>query len=120
MCSFSGIYDTHIFFLLTSFITASYTSVVTIFSIFNLILVADAVGAAAKWLPRRFPKSKAEKEEIGALVRRTSATGVATPALQMLRAMEAKRKVKGAVKTVIAANRLSSHASSFSNGKKDD
>lgn len=98
----------------------SATVMITIFSIFNLVLVVDAVGAAAKWLPRRFPKSKQEKDETAALVRRTSATGMVTPAIQMLRAMETKRKFKAGVKTVIAVNRLSSHASSFSNDKKDD
>jgi hypothetical protein len=94
--------------------------VVTIFSIFNLVLIVDGLGAAAKWLPRKFPKSKEEKGETAALVRRTSATGIVAPALQMLRAYEAKRKFRAGVKLVIATNRLSSHASSISNNKKED
>ncbi|KAK1736962.1 hypothetical protein QTG54_012407 [Skeletonema marinoi] len=96
------------------------TVMVTIFSIFNLVLIVDGLGAAAKWLPRKFPKSKEEKGETAALVRRTSATGIVAPALQMLRAYEAKRKFRAGVKLVIATNRLSSHASSISNNKKED
>lgn len=88
-----------------------------IFSIFNLVLVVDAFGAAAKWLPRKFPKSKEEKKETAELVRRTSAIAIVTP--QLLRMLEPERKFKAAVNSVIAANRLSSHASSPSNDKKD-
>ena len=90
---------------------------ITIFSIFNIVLVIDAVGAAAKWLPKSFPKSKEEKKETAKLVRRTSGAGIVTPALPYLKALEAKRKVKSGVHVVIAMNRLSSHASSSSSGK---
>ena len=84
---------------------------ITIFSLFNVILVVDALGAALKWMPRKFPKSKDEKTATEVLVRRTSATAMAVPSLELIRMLQTKRKFKGAVHAVILANRLSSQTS---------
>jgi hypothetical protein len=109
----------HIFLFILDLFTSPCPLVITIFSIFNLILVVDAFGAAAKWLPREFPKSEKEKGETAALVRRTSAAAIVTPNYQLFQMLETKRKVKAGVNVAIAVNRLSSHASSLSNSKKD-
>lgn len=87
------------------------TVMITIFSLFNVILVVDALGAAVKWMPRKFPKSKDEKTATEVLVRRTSATGIPAPSLEFVRMLKTKRKFKGAVHSVILANRLSSQSS---------
>jgi len=88
-----------------------FLSVITIFSLFNVILVVDALGAAVKWMPRKFPKSKDEKTATEVLVRRTSATAMAAPSLELIRMLQTKRKFKGAVHSVILASRLSSLSS---------
>jgi len=91
-----------------------------IFSLFNMILVADGVKAVAKCLPKPFPKNKAEKEETKQTFRRASqgidALGIG--ALAEVTGMMHRRKFKAAVHTVMAANRMSSSMDS-DKGKSD-
>lgn len=95
------------------------TVMITIFSLFNLILVYDGIEAAVKWIPRKFPETKADRRASEA-IRRTSAIdgfGVTVPTIELIRKIKARRKFRGAVHSVIASNRMSSHASS---SEKDD
>ena len=81
-----------------------------IFSLFNVILVIDGFKACAKCLPKPFPKDKAEQEKTTELFARdTNGLDVGTPVVVMH--VMARRKFKGAVKSVIAANRLESLSS---------
>ena len=93
---------------------------ITIFSVFNVILVVDALGAAAKWLPRKFPKSEEDKAETASLVRRTSGVAIASPTFQMLRMLESKRKVKASVHVAMAVNLMRRDAGNLLIAKKKD
>jgi len=100
----------------TSFFYGS-TVMFTIFSLFNLILVADAVKAAAKWLPRSFPETKLERQATESLLEESSALDFPDPAAYTLRRMKARRKFKGAVHSVIASNRMAGSMASDSSKK---
>lgn len=100
----------------TSFVYGC-TVMVTIFSAFNLILVADAVKAAVKWLPRSFPKSKLERQATESLIQESSALDFPDPAACTLRRMKARRRFKGAVHSVIASKRMADSLASHSSKK---
>ena len=81
-----------------------------IFSLFNLVLVADGFKAVAKCIPKPFPKDKAEQEKtIEMFAKNTNGLAVGAPVAVMH--VLARRKFKGAVKSVIAAKRLDSLSS---------
>ena len=73
-----------------------------IFSIFNLLLVADAVGAAVKWLPRPMPRTEHELNDLSNDA--TLGTGPAT-AMNIVSRMR-RRKLKAAAHSVIAINKM--------------
>ena len=97
------------------------TFMLVIFTLFNLILVADAVKAAVKYLPKPFPKTKKERQESELMMRRAS--GIDAPGLgqaaELTKALFHRRKLKGAVHSVIAARRMTSSMSAKSGGKSD-
>lgn len=91
-----------------------------VFSLFNLILVADGFKAAIKCIPKKFPKTKTEKESVKKTFRRHS--GIDAPglaALSEIRRMMMRRKFKGAVHSIIAANRMGSSMSSGASGHNE-
>lgn len=95
-----------------------------IFSLFNLILVTDAVKAAIKTIPKTFPKTPAEQERRIKAFRRAS-SALDYPGLAAMNAVTkivAKRKFKAAVHAVMASKRLESSMSEASShtGKKVD
>lgn len=88
---------------------------ISIFSLFNFLLVVDGFKAVMKCIPKKFPRTKLEKENTVRLLRRTSsmdAPGIAP--IAKLTGMMARRKFKGAVRSVIAANRMRSISSDVS------
>lgn len=93
-----------------------------VFSLFNVILVVDGVKAVAKCVPKKFPKSKLERESSVKEFQQATAAldfpGVAP--LSAVTKMLAKRKFKGAVHSVIAAQRMESSMSGTSGRGKDD
>lgn len=96
------------------------TFMMCIFSLFNLILVADGFKAAIKCVPKPFPKNEAEKEKTTKLFKEASVIDMGgfgapvTVAKMLLR----KRKFKAAVDAVIAAKRMESSMSSNGAEKK--
>jgi len=95
----------------------------SIFSLFNLILVADGFKAAIKCIPKKFPKTQSEKEKTAKIFRRAS--GMDAPGfahLAEVKRMMARRKFKGTVHSIIAATRMESsmsNAASSHNEKAD-
>ena len=85
-----------------------------------MILVADGVKAVVKCLPKAFPKNKAEKEETKQTFRRASQgiDALGLGALAEVTGMMHRRKFKGVVHSVMAANRMSSSMDS-DKGKSD-
>jgi len=71
--------DDVVFFYCASFM-------MSVFSLFNLILVADGVKAAVKCIPRKFPKTQAEKERTIKAFRRGS--GIDAPGIAPLLELE--------------------------------
>lgn len=95
------------------------TVMVAIFSVFNLILVADASKAVVKWLPRSFPESKLERQATQSLIEESSALDFPDPAAYTLKRMKARRRFKGAVHSVIASKRMASSTASESSKKSE-
>lgn len=98
---------------------------ITIFSLFNLLLVIDGVKAVVKCIPKKFPKTKAETEETRQQFRRYSAgIDVGMGTIAEISSMLHRRKFRGAVNTVIAGRRMLSSldpdSSSDDKGEKDD
>lgn len=105
--------------------------ILSLLSLFNLMLVADGVMAAGKCIPKKFPKTEAEEKKTVRALHRASG-GIDAPDLAFVAefsSLMARRKFRGAVHSVIAANKMSSSMSSSVgghggvgglNGKKDD
>ena len=92
----------------------------TIFSLFNLLLVADGVKGVANWLPKAFPKTTEEKKSVETLRLRTSMVmPMPTEAFEIAARMHRRRKFKGAVRTVMASNRLKKMSTSMASDKKE-
>jgi len=92
----------------------------TIFSLFNMILCVDGFKGVAKWLPKKFPKTTTEKEKVENLRIRTSILmPVPNGAFEMAARLHRRRKFKGAVRTVMASNRLKKLSSGVSDSKKE-
>lgn len=87
---------------------------ITIFSLFNVILVIDGFKAAIKCIPKKFPKTDTEVEETKQTFRRASAgiDALGMGALAEVTRMMHRRKFKAAVHSVIAKNRMESSMSS--------
>ena len=75
-----------------------------IFSVFNLLLVVDALGAAVKWLPRTKP-IKTEEEEYELARDSTIGTGPSTAFAVVQRIMR-RRKFKAVAHSVMAINKM--------------
>ena len=89
----------------------------TIFSLFNLLLVADGVKGVANWL---FPKTTEEKKSVETLRLRTSMVmPMPTEAFEIAARTHRRRKLKGAVRTVMASNRLKKMSTSMASDKKE-
>lgn len=73
-----------------------------VFSVFNLLLVADSLKAAAEWLPRAMPKNEKEAEDLPI----HDGYGAAPSAAFELIAKMRRRRLKGAVRSVMAMNRM--------------
>ena len=89
-------------------------------SLFNVILVSDAVGAALKWLPKTLPKTEDDHDDLlKSFVRQQSSRGTIPPQLFIAASDHwHKRTFKAAVDTVIATNRMAKASSSGSKQNK--
>lgn len=94
---------------------------ITIFSLFNIILVVDGFKAAIKCIPKKFGKTQKERERASIVL--YEATAIDAPgmaAIQELRKFMARRRFKGAVHSVIAAQRMGSSCSGVSDNSEKD
>ena len=90
-----------------------------IFSIFNLLLVVDAFGAAVKWLPRTMPKSRRESELMSTEVA-DGAGMVPVAAMEFVAKYRRRQKFRAAAHSVMAMNRMKKLTSMNSSAEDTD